>query len=102
MSELPDSEPSRHRRSRAAALSYERGAKAPRVLASGVGLIAERIVAAAHEAGVPVREDSALVEALALLDLGEEIPQPLFVAVAEALAWAYRVDARAGSRGSPP
>jgi flagellar biosynthesis protein len=94
MSEPRDSEPSRHRRPRAAAVSYERGTKAPRVVANGVGLIAERIVAAAREYGVPVREDPALVQALALLDLGEEIPEPLFVAVAETLAWAYRLDAR--------
>jgi flagellar biosynthesis protein len=84
-------------RQRATALSYERGSKAPRVVASGVGLIAEGIVAAARESGVPVRSDPALVEALALLDVGDEIPEPLFVAVAEALAWAYRLDAQLAS-----
>jgi flagellar biosynthesis protein len=99
MSEPPDNAPARHRRPRASALSYERGTKAPRIVANGVGLVAERIVAAAHESGVPVRQDPALVEALALLDLGDEIPEPLFVAVAEALAWAYRLDARAGGAG---
>ena len=46
----------------------------------------------AAAAGVPIREDPALVNALSSLELGQEIPEDLFVAVAEALAWAYRLD----------
>lgn len=84
----------------AAALSYELGQTAPRVVASGRGLIAERIVAAAQEAGVPVRSDPALARALSALDLGEEVPEALYRAVAEALAWAYRLDAQTGQRRS--
>ena len=80
----------------AAALSYEAGQRAPRVVATGSGHIAERIIAAAEEAGVPVRSDRALANALAALDLGAEIPEALYRAVAEALAWAYRLDAQAG------
>ena len=83
------------RHPKATALSYERGALAPRVVAAGTGLIAEQIIAAAREAGVPIREDPALADALALLELGEEIPESLYVAVAETLAWAYRLDAAA-------
>ncbi len=83
------------RRRRAAALRYE-GEGAPRVTASGAGLIAERILAEARQAGIPVREDAALAEALAKLDLGTEIPEALYDAVAETLAWAYRLDARPG------
>ena len=78
---------------RASALKYE-GTGAPKVVATGSGLIAERIVAAALEAGVAIREDAALAEALAKLDLGREIPEDLYVAVAEALAWAYALDAK--------
>ena len=85
------------RRPRASALVYQPGAHAPRVVASGAGLIAEQIVASAREAGVPVREDAALVEALAALELGAEIPPALYVAVAETLAWAYRLDGRSAS-----
>jgi flagellar biosynthesis protein len=81
-------------RRRASALKYE-GSGAPRVVASGSGLIADRILAAAREAGIAVREDAALAEALAGLDLGREIPEDLYVAVAEALAWAYSLDAKA-------
>jgi flagellar biosynthesis protein len=97
MSELPERDGEQLRRLRATALSYEQGTHAPRVLASGVGLIAQSIVAVARESGVPVRRYPALVEALALLDVGDEIPEPLFVAVAEALAWAYRLDAQLAS-----
>jgi len=78
---------------RATALRYD-GGGAPRVVAAGRGLVAERILAAAEEAGVPVREDRALAAALAALDLGQEVPEALYVAVAETLAWAYRLDAR--------
>jgi flagellar biosynthesis protein len=79
---------------RASALKYD-GTGAPKVVASGSGLIAERILAAAREAGVTIREDAALAEALSKLDLGREIPEDLYVAVAEALAWAYALDAKA-------
>ena len=79
---------------RAAALHYE-GTGAPKVVASGRGLIADKILEAAREAGVPVREDAALAEALSKLELGREIPEVLYQAVAETLAWAYRLDVSA-------
>ena len=75
---------------RAAALRYD-GRDAPRVVATGRGLVAEKILEAAREAGVPLREDPALMEALATLELEQEIPPELYRAVAEALAWAYRL-----------
>jgi flagellar biosynthesis protein len=89
---MPDGAPGKPRR--ASALKYE-GVGAPKLVASGQGLIADRIVAAARAAGVAVREDTALVEALAGLDLGREIPEDLYAAVAEALAWAYALDLKA-------
>jgi flagellar biosynthesis protein len=79
---------------RATALHYS-GSAAPKVVATGRGLIAERIVEVARESGVPIKEDPALADLLASLDLGTEVPEDLYVAVAEALAWAYRLDARA-------
>jgi flagellar biosynthesis protein len=88
---MPEQPPRR----RAAALRYEHGDRAPRVTATGAGLVAERIIAAAREAGVPVRSDPALAQALAALDLGTDVPEALWRAVAEALAWAYGVDAAA-------
>jgi len=81
-------------RRRASALKYE-GVGAPKVVASGQGLIADRIVAEARAAGIAVREDAALAEALSALDLGREIPEDLYAAVAEALAWAYALDLKA-------
>ena len=80
---------------RATALRYE-GSGAPKVTATGRGLIADRIVEVARENGIPVREDPALAEALASLELETEIPEDLYTAVAEAIAWAYALDAKAG------
>jgi flagellar biosynthesis protein len=76
---------------RAAALHYRKGDTAPTLVASGRGHVADAILRAAEEAGIPVREDAALVEALAHLELGDRIPPELYQAVAEALAWAYRL-----------
>lgn len=85
-------------RRRATALHYEPGAPAPRVTATGTGVVADRIIAAAREAGVPVREDRALAEALGALELAADIPPELWRAVAETLAWAYTLDAAAAKR----
>jgi flagellar biosynthesis protein len=93
MSDGHEQEPERKE---ATALSYEAGEKAPRVVASGRGYVAERIIAAAQEAGVPVKSDPALARALSALDLGEEVPEAMYRAVAETLAWAYKLDAQAG------
>jgi flagellar biosynthesis protein len=82
---------------RAAALRYE-GGGAPKLTAAGRGLVAEKILAEAKRAGVPIREDKALAEALAGFELGSEVPEELWVAVAEALAWAYRLDLRPGEQ----
>jgi flagellar biosynthesis protein len=75
-------------------LRYE-GSGAPKVTASGAGYIADRIVEIAVEAGIPVRHDPALTQALAALELDKEIPQDLYTAVAEAIAWAYKLNLRA-------
>jgi flagellar biosynthesis protein len=81
---------------RATALRYDRDKPggAPQVIATGSGLIAERIVEIAREQGLPVREDPALAEALSRLQLEQEIPPELFVAVAEVLVWAYGLEKR--------
>ena len=81
---------------RAAALRYERGTDvAPKLVAAGAGHVADRILELAREAGVPVREDGALAEALARLQVDLAIPPELYAAVAEALVWAYSLDVRA-------
>ena len=77
-----------------AALRYT-GTGAPRVVAAGRGHVAATILGTAREAGVPVHKDPELADALAALALGDEVPEELWAAVAEALAWAYSVSAAA-------
>lgn len=77
----------------AVALHYN-GQGAPRVVAKGGGSLAERIVAAAREHGVPLQEDAALAASLARIDLGREIPRELYVAVANVLAFACSVSGK--------
>jgi flagellar biosynthesis protein len=86
---------------RAVALKYD-GVAAPRVVASGQGHVADRIAEKAREAGVAVREDAALVEILGHLQLGQEIPEDLYKAVAEVLVWAYGLDKSARSASQTP
>jgi len=81
-------------RKKAAALKYERGKGAPRVVAKGEGKLAERIVELAKEAGVPVLEDKGLVEFLMEVEVGEEIPPELYRAVARILAYIYKITGR--------
>jgi flagellar biosynthesis protein len=73
-----------------AALRYT-GTGVPRVVAAGRGHIAAAILETARDAGVPVHQDPELADALAGLALGSEVPEELWAAVAEALAWAYAV-----------
>ena len=88
---------------RAAALSFDADSdNAPRVSAAGSGLVAERILEAAREHGVPLREDPDLVDILAALDLGTEIPAELYTVIAEVLAWAYRTNASYASATARP
>lgn len=76
-----------------AALRYRPGRDAaPRVSASGRGRVAERILEVARAAGIPIREDAALAEVLSRLDPGEEVPPETYRAVAEILAFLYRLD----------
>ncbi|HHQ41989.1 MAG TPA: type III secretion protein [Chromatiales bacterium] len=89
----------RKRGRRAVALRYD-GRGAPRVTAAGGGALAERIVAAAREHGVPLHEDPALAEALAAVPVGEEIPPELYVAVAEVLAFVFLVHGRGTDPGT--
>jgi flagellar biosynthesis protein len=84
---------------KAAALSYSPGDdSAPRVIASGKGLIAEKILEKAEEKKIPVYEDEHLVETLVKLKVGSEIPAELYEVVAEVLAFISRVDESAGRK----
>ncbi len=74
----------------AVALHWD-GERAPRVTAKGRGEVAARIVALAREHQVPIDQEPGLVEVLAEVDLGEQIPDKLFVAIAQVIAFAYTV-----------
>lgn len=77
----------------AVALHHAPGAEAaPRILASGRGFTAERILEIAFAAGIKVREDADLAEMLAAVGIGEEIPFAAFSAVAEILSYIYRAN----------
>lgn len=78
---------------KAAALRYDmQRDHAPVVLAKGENRIADRIVEVAAEAEIPIVEDAALVSALLVLELGEEIPPELYQSVAKILSFLYNLD----------
>jgi flagellar biosynthesis protein len=87
-------------RRNAVALAYSEGDPAPRVVARGRGLMAEQIIARAHEHGVYVHESPELVSLLMQVDLDQHIPPQLYLAIAELLAWLYRLEN--GQMNSPP
>lgn len=76
----------------AVALAYQTGDLAPKVVAKGRGLIAEQIIERAREHGVFVHESKELVALLMQVDLDDRIPPALYRAVAELLAWLYRIE----------
>ncbi|MES9903820.1 MAG: EscU/YscU/HrcU family type III secretion system export apparatus switch protein [Sedimenticola sp.] len=72
----------------AVALNYD-GKNAPRVTAKGRGKLADEILKLAEESGIPLEQDSELATILAQIPLGEEIPEALYRAIAEVIAFAY-------------
>jgi flagellar biosynthesis protein len=86
-------------RRRAAALHYTRGQALPKLVAKGDDDVAAEIIAIAQQHGVPIHHDPALVGVLSRLELDDQIPQPLFVAVAAVLGFIYRLQAE---QESPP
>lgn len=84
-------------RRRAVALRYQAGdQQAPRVVAKGQGEIAERIIELARAHGLHIHEDPDLVALLGALEVDTDIPPELYRAVAEVLAFVYRLDQRLG------
>jgi flagellar biosynthesis protein len=93
MNASPPEDPAGERR-QAIALSYADKGRAPTVVAKGYGVTADAIVQRARESGVYVHGSVELVEMLMTVDLDQQIPPALYVAVAELLAWLYDVDRR--------
>jgi len=84
---------------KASALAYTPGEdKAPKVIASGKGVIAEKILEVAKEVKIPVVEDAHLADTLDKLRVGSEIPAELYDVVAEVLSFISRVDEEAGRK----
>ncbi len=78
---------------RAVAILYdETTGGAPKVVATGQGEVARKIIARAEEAGIHIQKDDNLVELLAKIPLGDEIPTELYQTVAEVLAFVYQVN----------
>lgn len=71
----------------AVAIEYEPGEMAPKVVASGFGKTAERIIEKAKENQVPLHKDDKLADTLSRLDIGEMIPPELYEVVAEILVF---------------
>lgn len=65
---------------------------APRVIASGKGALAEKIIEKAQESDVPIHQDSKLAETLSRLEIGEAIPPELYEVVAEILVFVDAMD----------
>jgi len=84
----------------AVALKYD-GSNAPKVTASGKNLTAKRIIEIAEEHSIPLESNSELAEILAQVPLGDEIPQELYAAVAEVIAFAYYLSGKSNDTKKP-
>jgi flagellar biosynthesis protein len=74
----------------AVALRYDQEKEnAPKVVAKGKGLTAENIIKIAHEHNLPIREDADLIELLSKVEIDHEIPENLYIAVAEVFKFIY-------------
>ena len=76
----------------AIALEYDPSDDAPRVIASGRGALAERIIERAQESDVPIHRDDKLADTLSRLDIGDMIPPELYEVVAEILIFVDSMD----------
>lgn len=82
----------RFKRKHAVALKYGEEDRAPKIVASGAGEIAKKILEIARENKIPIREDDSLADILTNLDVGFEIPPETYRAVAQILAFLFRTD----------
>ena len=76
----------------AVALQYEKGYDAPKVIATGKGIIAEKIIEKAGQNEVPVYMDEKLAKSLSSIEIGDEIPPELYEVVAEILVFVDKMD----------
>lgn len=76
----------------AVALAYEHGDFSPKVVASGRGIVAEQIIQAAMENQIYIHESKELVSLLMQVDLDDYVPEEMYRAIAEILAWVYDLE----------
>ncbi|TDO78329.1 flagellar biosynthesis protein [Halanaerobium saccharolyticum] len=75
------------------ALKYNQNTdQAPKIIASGRGSIAEQILKKAREENIPIKEDKDVVQVLAELNIGDEIPEELYTVIAEILSFFYDLE----------
>ncbi len=89
MKEKPSDTPER----KAASLQYD-GSSTPIVSAAGSGAIAEEIIALAQQHGIPLFENEALLGLLVDIGVGEEIPESLYLCIAQIIAFAYKIQGK--------
>lgn len=86
----------RQKSSKAVGLTYEIGEKAPKIIAKGMGIVADKLIEKATEEKIHIYKDEDLVDALMDLEINEEIPQELYDAVAEIIFYVYSLDIEKG------
>jgi flagellar biosynthesis protein len=94
---MSTNKPDEQQAKKAVAIRYEKdNDNAPKVIAKGRGIIAENILSKAKQHSVPVYQNKTLTAMLMAVELDKEIPPELYQAVAEILAYVYRVDKKMG------
>jgi flagellar biosynthesis protein len=89
---LADKKQPRDKMKQAIALEYNPDEQAPKVIASGRGIVAERIIETAKEHDVPIHQDDKLANTLSRLEIGDMIPPELYEVVAEILVFVDAMD----------
>jgi flagellar biosynthesis protein len=85
----------------AVALAYD-GKRAPTITAEGSGQLAEQIIAIARDNGVPLFENPQLLSLLQQVGLNEEIPETLYLCIAQVIAFAYKIQGKFPAGWQPP
>ncbi len=98
---MPEKDEKKLRRMKAVALQYSDKDSAPKVVASGSGFVADKIIRAAKEAGIPTHRDPDVVYALNKLNIGDEIPPELYTVVAQILLFVRAMDEKNGKKPPP-
>jgi flagellar biosynthesis protein len=89
------------KKEKAAAIVYDQTG-APRIVAKGEGEVARKMIEAAEAEGIPIQRNELLIEALMQVELTKEIPPQLYRAVAEILAFIYRLEKTKSRVSSSP